>query len=375
MLPVYLASMRFTIVQDETPGDRVLLGACLLLLGLSCLMVYSTTAVVAEQELGNSLAYLKKHIFHVLLGLGSFAFISRLPSDLFRGVSIPLFLLACILLVGVLAFGQEAGGARRWLSLGFVRFQPGELAKVAAVLYFSSYIARHRERMVYFLPGAVIPFSVVCVVSALLLLEPDFGSAAIIAIVVFLQLFTVSKPGHLFGIGILAAICAALLLIFEPYRMRRLKTFLDPFEDASNAGYQLVQSMIAVGSGGAFGAGLGAGEQKLFYLPAAHTDFIFAVIAEELGFIGCLVVLALFAVIALRGLRIAKQLESDPYKYALAVGCTLLIVVPCLLNISVVTGLLPTKGLVLPLIAYGGTAMMANLSIVGVLYRLSKERL
>ena len=364
--------MRLTIDQDIN-GDKVFLGACLTLIGLSCLMVYSTTAVIAEQELGSSMAYVKKHLIHLAIGLVGFFVITKLPGEFFKKVSIPFFLLVSFLLVCVLAFGHEAGGARRWLAIGPLRFQPGELAKLAAVLYFSSYISRHKERMLNFSAGALVPFVVVCLVSALLLLEPDFGSAAIIALVVFLQLFTVSRFSHLFSIGLLASLGAALLLVFEPYRMRRLKTFLDPFADASDAGYQLVQSMIAVGSGGPLGAGLGAGEQKLFYLPAAHTDFIFAVIAEELGFIGCTLVLALFAVIAVRGLKIAERLKENAYLYSLAIGCTLLLVIPCLLNVGVVTGLLPTKGLVLPLIAYGGTAMIANLAVVGILFRLSKE--
>lgn len=362
------------IIDQDLQGDKVFLAACLTLLGLSCLMVYSTTAVIAEQELGSSMAYLKKHLVHMVLGLVGFVVIINLPSEFFKKVSVPFFLLVSLLLICVLAFGHEAGGARRWLSIGPLRFQPGELAKLAAVLYFASYISRHREGMLNFFAGALIPFVVVCVLSALLLLEPDFGSAAIISLVVFLQLFTVSRFSHLLSIGFIASLGAALLLIFEPYRMRRLQTFLDPFADASNAGYQLVQSMIAVGSGGTLGAGLGAGEQKLFYLPAAHTDFIFAVIAEELGFIGSTLVLFLFMLIAFRGLKIAERLKENSYLYSLAIGCTLLLVIPCLLNVGVVTGLLPTKGLVLPLIAYGGTAMIANIAIVGILFRLSKEQ-
>jgi cell division protein FtsW len=281
-----------------------------------------------------------------------------------------LFLLILVLMPSI---GYTAGGAQRWLNLGFIRLQPGEISKVFLIVYFAAYIDANWDRMSGLFPGALVPFGVMSMFGGLLLLEPDFGTTAVLGIVVFGQLFTASRLSHLLGIGLVGVMSAALLISTSPYRMRRLSAFLDPFGAADTSGYQLIQSLIAVGSGGLWGAGLGAGKQKLFYLPAAHTDFIFAVIAEELGLLGALVVLILFGIILVRGIKIARDLADRPFHSALAIGCTLVVVVPALLNVGVVTGLLPTKGLVLPLVAYGGTAMIVHLAVMGVLIRLSAE--
>lgn len=361
--------------EKHAHGDRVLLGCVALLLGISILMVYSTTAVISFQREGISTLILRKHLMHIILGLIVFFVSSRLNISILRKLQTILPIVAVALLVFVLlpGLGRSAGGARRWISLGIFNFQPGELAKLATVFYFAGYIARHEKHMLRFLHGAVMPLVTVGFISGLLLLQPDFGTSAIITIVTFFLLLTVSKLKHLGIIGLLASLMAGLLVFMAPYRMQRLKTFLDPFAQASSSGYQLVQSLIAVGSGGLSGAGIGAGEQKLFYLPAAHTDFIFAVIAEELGFYGSMAVIILFLIIAYRGIKIALAFEGDIFRRILSLGCTLLLVIPCFLNIAVVTGLLPTKGLVLPLIAYGGSAMLVNLGIVGLLYGLSRD--
>jgi len=356
--------------------DKYLLIVTFTLLAISILMVFSTTAVISREHYGNSLSMIKKHLFHVFLGLGAFGFFSKLNPKVLKNLAIPAMILAFCLLALVLvpSIGHTAGGARRWLNLGFIRLQPGEICKMLLIVYFAAYVEANWNKMSGLLPGAIIPFGVMAMFGALLLKEPDFGTTAVLGIVVFGQLFVASRITHLIGIGVIGVISAAMLILHSPYRMRRLLAFMDPYSSASTSGYQLIQSLIAVGSGGLLGEGLGLGKQKLFYLPAAHTDFIFAVIAEELGLVGAVFVLLLFLTILFRGIKIARDLSHRPFCCSLAIGCTLMLVVPALLNIGVVTGLLPTKGLVLPLIAYGGTAMIVHLAAMGVLIRLSAER-
>lgn len=361
--------------QGRRRVDPWLILSTFLLLGLSVLFVFSTTAVQSREFYGDSTAIGTRHLFHILLGLVAFFIFSTFPLDILNKLSGILFVGTLILLLAVVmpGIGHVAGGARRWLVLGPLRLQPGELAKVFLVLYFASYIGRHHQRMSSLLPGALIPFGILGVVTVFLLAQPDFGAAVVILSVVFCQLLTSSRLLHLLGIGMAAAGSFVAFVLTSPYRLKRFQSFLNPLGgDSSGSGYQLKQSLIAVGSGGLTGAGLGAGKQKLYYLPAAHTDFIFAVIAEELGLIGALLVVILFAIIAFRGLVHAKRLVNNPFLSSLCVGYTLLIVLQAMLNIGVVLGVLPTKGLVLPLVAYGGTAMVVNLAMMGVLVRLSK---
>jgi cell division protein FtsW len=354
----------------------MILFSTVLLLGLSVLMVFSTTSVPLDDQSGELVVGVKKHLMQVLLGLVMLGACLRCRSEMLYKISAPLLIVTLLLLVLVLipGIGYVAGGARRWLILGPLRFQPGEIAKLAVVLYLAAYIRRHHEQMLGFVKGAVMPLGLASVLALLLLLEPDFGTTVIVFSVVFLQLMTVSNLKHLAALGVSAVLGLGMLVLISPYRFRRFESFLNPFADASASGYQLVQSLIAVGSGGLTGAGLGAGKQKLFYLPAPHTDFIFAVIAEELGMIGAASVVFLFVLFSIAGFSLARRFAADPFKASLAVGLTAVIVVPAFLNMAVVIGLLPTKGLVLPLVAYGGTAMVVNLSIVGMLLGLAKEK-
>lgn len=301
---------------------------------------------------------------------------SRIPVAFLYKISAPLFIFSGILLVLVLVpgIGAAAGGAQRWISLGPLRMQPGELAKLGVVLFMASYIHRKQPKFGSFKTAIMVPFGLFAVFAILLLSQPDFGSTAVLGIIVFCQLFLAARIWHLLGVGILGVGAGLMLVLTSPYRMKRLVTFLNPFDDPTSAGYQLIQSLIAVGSQGINGAGLGSGKQKLFYLPAAHTDFIFAVISEELGLFGGLFILSLFMIILWRGLDLANALSARMFPSSLALGLMLLIVLPALLNMGVVLGLLPTKGMVLPLIAYGGTAMIVQLSIVGLLLSLSRLR-
>lgn len=339
-----------------------------LLIGLSILIVFSTTAVgeSGEPELG----MVKKHVGQILVGLIGFSLVLRVSlSRIFRLA--PIFVaISLVMLLLVLIVGKSAGGAQRWFALGPIRLQPGEFAKVAVMLYLSTYIGRKYAKMDSLLRGTIIPFSLVGVFGALLLMQPDFGSTAIIFIVVFTQLLLFAPLKHLLGLGLVGTLGLGTLVAISPYRFRRFQSFLDPLADSSDSGYQLYQSLIAVGSGGVFGLGLGAGKQKLAYLPAAHTDFIYAVIAEELGLFGAALVLALFCLIALSGYAAAIRNADNPKVASLAVGATSLLVIPALLNMGVVLGLLPTKGLVLPFVSYGGTAMVMNFIVLALLIKV-----
>ena len=362
------------MVVASRPVDIWLILATMLLVSLGILMVFSTTAVASEQMNGDASYMIKQHIAHVCIG-GLVLYLSfRISPIVLYRLAVPLFIVAFVLLLLTLipGIGHVAGGARRWLVFGPLRLQPGELAKVAVLLYFSSYVSRHSEKMASFVPGVLVPGMLLSGFAMLLLAEPDFGSTVVILLVVFSQLMMYCRTRHIVIIGVTGVTTLAMLVAFSPYRFKRFVTFLDPFHDPSAAGYQLIQSLIAVGSGGMSGTGLGGGHQKLFYLPAAHTDFIFAVIAEELGIAGALLVIGLFLLILYRGLRITFRLEHHPFLSSLSLGCTVLMVVPAVLNMAVVLGMLPTKGLVLPLVAYGGTAMLVHLGAMGILLRLSR---
>jgi cell division protein FtsW len=353
--------------------DVPLLISTFVLVALGTVMVYSTTALSNGPD--GSLMFVRKHLLSIVLGSLGMLVIRRLPSDFFYKISAPVFLGSIIVLAAVLipGLGHTAGGATRWFKIGPMQLQPGEMIKGAFILYLSAYIRRHNHKMKQFVSGVVIPGMVFLLPASLLLLQPDFGTTAILVCVLLCELILVSELFQIVILGAVGAFGLGFLAWIEPYRMKRVIAFLDPLSDASASGYQLVQSLIAVGSGSLFGSGLGTGTQKLFYLPAAHTDFIFAVITEELGVLGALFVLLMFVIFAWSGLGIARLHLNRPFECALSVGATTIIAVPAMLNMGVVTGLLPTKGLVLPFVAYGGSAMVINLLLVGILLSLARE--
>jgi cell division protein FtsW len=270
--------------------------------------------------------------------------------------------------------GVVRGGARRWLSLGGFAFQPGELAKLSLVLYLAHSLAKKTDKMNSFAVGVLPHLVVGGLFLGLIVMEPDLGTALTLGLLLILMLFVAgAKSSHLALIGLSALPVVAVAVMGAEYRMRRLMTFLDPWRDASKSGFQIIQSYIAFGSGQLWGRGLGESRQKMLYLPEAHTDFIFSVIGEEMGLIGALAVLALFAVIIVRGLRLAGKIE-EPFSQQLTFGLTALLGLQALIHMAVVMGLMPTKGLVLPFISYGGSAMVMNLIEAGMLLSLSRGR-
>jgi len=354
-------------------SDRVLLIAALILVGFGLLMIYSSTGVLSQEKFKDTLYFVKRQTLSILLGVTLLISASFVEITKLRRYT-PLFFFASVLLlllVFIPGVGVTAGGARRWIDLTFLRFQPVELVKLLMIIFIAGFLAKNEGRLKEFLPGIAVPMLFVGIVGVLLLMQPDFGSAVVIAFVVLAMLLASGvRLTYFFLCGGGFIFAAALIVLTSSYRMQRVIGFLAPWKDSSGKGYQLIQSLIAVGSGQVQGLGLGEGRQKLFYLPAAHTDFIFAVIAEELGLLGCLFLMALFLLILWRGLTVAARFSHDTFAFSLAIGLTMLIVVPAFLNIGVVIGLLPTKGMVLPLVSYGGSSLVVSLFAIGLLLAL-----
>ena len=290
-------------------------------------------------------------------------------------VALPLLGVAALLLVLVLvpAFGQAINGTRRWLRLGGVSFQPVELAKLAFVIYLARFLSRRGEAVQGFWGGAVPPAVIGGVLAALVLRQPDLGNSLTLLALAFTLLFLAgARPRHLLLLAAPALPLLAVAVYLAPYRWRRILAFLNPESDPRGSGFQIIQSFLAIGSGGLLGRGLGGSKQKLFYLPEPHTDFVFAVIAEELGLIGGVTVIALFMVLIWRGLRAGLR-APDRFGAYLALGLTTMLATEALVNLGVVTGSLPTKGLPLPFVSFGGSALFMTLLSTGILLNISQH--
>jgi cell division protein FtsW len=347
------------------------------LLALGVTMVLSTSYLHSQERYGDGTYFFRKQL--IAMGAGAIALVgcSLAPSALYRRFAYPLLAISFILLVMVLipGIGVSRGGARRWIMFPGFAFQPSELAKLSMVVYLAHSLARKEELIRSFSVGIVPHLIVSGAFAGLLLLEPDFGTALILTMLLYFMLFVGGvRVSHLLATGLLALPALVYVLMTAEYRLRRLMTFWDPWSDPSGSGFHVIQSLIAFGSGQWFGRGLGESRQKLLYLPEAHTDFVYSVIGEELGLLGALVVLGLFAVIIFRGLQLSAKIE-EPFDQYLAFGLTVLLGLQALIHMGVVMGLMPTKGLVLPFISYGGSAMMINLMEAGILLGLSRRRL
>jgi cell division protein FtsW len=338
-------------------------------------MVFNVSWFWAEKDFGDPLHFFRRHVTSIALGVIAAAGTSRISSETWRRAAYPVLLVVVVALVLVLlpGLGVAANGARRWFHVGPMSLQPSEAAKFAMVLFLAHSLAKKGERVREIRLGLVPHCAVAALLGVLLLLEPDFGTAVLVGGVLVLMLFAAGVPGRhlaLLGAGVLPLV--AWEAIRAGYRWQRIVAFLNPDDDILGRGHQLHQSVIAFGSGQLWGAGLGASKQKLFFLPAAHTDFIYSVIGEELGLMGALLVLALFGIVAWRGFRIAVR-HPEPFAGLLAFGTTVLLVLQGVINMAVVLGCLPTKGLTLPFISYGGSAMIMALAEIGVLLALARE--
>jgi cell division protein FtsW len=355
-------------------SDKVLFTATLLLVCSSIVMVYSASALVAFERFQQPYLFLTKQALWTVLGLAVLAVAMRIDYRTYRNEPFVWGLLAVVglLLVAVL-FSTPVNGTRRWFGLGGLGIQPSELAKVAAVL-FTAMVLERRKHRIDELSYSLLPIAIVVgVMTLLIMLQPDFGTSIALLAVVGALVFAAGLHYKYFVGSLLVALPAFyIVLVSAPYRRRRLMAFWDPWADPLGAGFQIIQSEIAVGTGGIFGRGLMAGVQKLFYLPEPHTDFIFAVISEELGLIGATGVLICFCVITWRGLRIAMRAE-DSFGSLAALGFTTMIAVQAFINMSMVLGLTPTKGIPLPLMSFGGSSLLINLLGMGVLLNISQH--
>ena len=357
-----------------TRPDMWMLGAVAGLLGLGIVMVLNVSYFQAGMRYGDPYLFFRKHLVSVGFGLCVMLLVSRIRLELLERwavVMLPLCMLA-LLLVLTPGIGVERGGARRWIALGGFSVQPSEVVKLGVVLFLARWISQRRDRMESFTNGIIPALVCVGICSALIMAQPDFGSTVIIGALALLMLYVGgARPLHIGGLVMLGVVGIVAAIQVAPYRMRRLLAFLDPFEHAQDGAWQLVQSLIAVGSGGVTGVGLGQSKQKMAFLPEAHTDFIFALVGEELGLIGALIVLTLFVVVAVRGFRVAAR-HPDSFASLLAFGLTAVLILSAVVNIGVVVGLLPTKGLPLPFLSYGGSALLVTMIEVGVLASLSR---
>ena len=358
--------------------DPWLVIVILFLLVAGLVMVTSSSIALAERLHDDPFYYFRRQAFSLALGLALGAFILRSPVLLWEKLSVPLLLLAVALLALVLVpgIGREVNGSMRWIRLGPVNLQSSELAKVCLLAYTAAYLVRHANRLHLAVAGFMRPIGVATLISGLLLLEPDYGSVVVIFMMTVGMLFLAGIPANRFFVWI-PVIVAALgaLAVLSPYRWERLQAFLNPWQDPFNSGYQLIQSLIAFGRGEWLGVGLGGSVQKLFYLTQAHTDFIFAISAEELGLLFSLLVTAAFLVFIWRAFSIAAYAHQLGKFFAcyMAYGIGLLIGIQAFIHMGVNVGLLPTKGLTLPLFSYGANSIVTCCILVAILLRIDLE--
>jgi cell division protein FtsW len=361
--------------------DQGLVWAVVMLLGMGLVMVYSSSIAIAEASrmTGHQpMYYLMRHALFIAVGLAAAVIAFQVPTRLWQQAALPLFLVGAGLLVLVLVpgIGREVNGSQRWISLHFVTVQPSELMKLFVVLYAADYTVRKVAHIDSFRKGFLPMLIVMLVVGGLLLREPDFGAFVVITVIAMGILFLGGMNWKLFaGLGALLLVGFVLLILASPYRLQRVVGFMDPWADPYGTGYQLSHALIAFGRGEWLGVGLGASVEKLFYLPEAHTDFLLAVIAEELGFIGVAAVIAAFGCVVTRAFMIGRRATSLDRTFAalVAQGVGLWIGVQAIINIGVNTGMLPTKGLTLPLVSFGGTALVAACCAIGILLRVDWE--
>ncbi len=345
-----------------------------LLISVGIIMIYSSSAIYAHEIYGDRLYFLKRHLLYLVMGFVAMIASLAFPYTILRRLAKPIlggsiFLLALVLFSPL---GKESGGANRWFRVGFVSFQPSEAVKLALVIYLADFLTRKREDLRHFVNGFLPPILVLGFLLSLLLLQPDLGTALSFAAVAMLMFFVGGMRPRYLATMLLSFLSAfAALIYFAPYRMRRIMTFLHPWQDPQGAGFQIIQSFLALGSGGLFGVGLGQSKQKLFYLPACHTDFIFSIIGEELGLVGSLSLLILYLLFSYSAYRILCKVQ-DRFGRLLGFGIASLLTFESLVNIAVTCGAVPTKGLPLPFISYGGSALIFNLIGVGFLLNISR---
>ncbi len=352
--------------------DYIFLFAVLALSAIGMTMVFSASPTMALKY-GDSYYFIKRQIFYLLLGFSALYFALRIKLDDLKKWAGPIFIISILLLllVYIPGVGRKISGASRWIDLGILSFQPSELIKFTMVLFLANLLSGLGEKVKDLMRGLFPILLLIGLVLAIIIAQPDLGTAIAIGAAAFIMLFAAGANSiHLLSLAWTGALGVLILSLTSPYRMHRLLAFIDPWKDPQGIGFQVIQSLLAVGSGGFMGLGLGASRQKFFYLPQQFTDFIFAILCEELGFIGGTGVVILFAIFAARGIRIALK-AGDDFSFLLAAGLTSWLSLQAMINIMVVLGMLPTTGIPLPFISYGGTAAIINLFTVGILLNIS----
>lgn len=376
-----MASFRALTEHSTRSGfDLSLILSAVMLLLIGIVMIISASIDIASVENGNAMHYGIRHGIFVLLGVIAALIVFQIPIEWWQKSSwlllgIAMFLLLLVLIPGV---GKTVNGSTRWISFGSMNFQPSELAKLFLVAYLAAYLVRRRDEMLASWWGFTKPMLVLGVAAILLLAEPDFGATVVIGSAFIGMMFLSGAKLGRFIVLLSAFIGIAVMLIHsQPYRLQRLTGYIDPWKDMYGSGYQLTQSLIAFGRGELAGVGLGNSIQKQFYLPEAHTDFVFAILAEEFGLLGTLFVIGLFAMLIYRAFRIGFIAErlNQHYQAYFAYGIALLLGVQAFINMGVTMGLLPTKGLTLPLVSYGGSSLIVSCACIGLLVRIHKDNI
>lgn len=355
--------------------DHFILISALTLVALGLTMVFTASTVMAQSQYNDPYYFIKRQFIYAVFGIGILLLGRSINYHYYQRLAYPFLLisLVCLILVFVPGIGGKIRGAARWLKLGPINLQPSEFAKISIALFLAYSLAKKQEKMKHFSIGFVPHMAVAGVFILLVGLEPDFGTAITIAAIVFTMLFVGgTRLTHIILALVTGVGMAIIMVLRDPKKMGRVFSYLDPWKYGQDVGYQLKQSLLAIGSGGLLGLGPGQSRAKLFYLPDAHTDFIISIFSEEAGFLGVMLVLALFAILVYRGLLISLRAQ-DSFGSYLALSLTLLIGLPACINLGVVTGIFPTKGLSLPFLSYGGSSLLANLLAVGILLNISTQ--
>lgn len=362
------------MVKARSAPDIWLLISILLILGIGLMMVYSASAVKAFHEFGDKFYFLKRQAIFAGLGLFMMMLLSRVNYTIWKKWA-PTLLIVCfglLLVVLIPGIGVVRGGARSWLGIGSFGIQPSEFMKLAMIIFLAKWLSIEQQKITQFTKGLLPPLGLVFLAFGLIMLQPDLGTGAVMVGASMILIFTAgARLAHLGGLALLGVAGFVGLIIAAPYRLKRITYFLDPWADPLGGGYQIIQSLFAIGPGGLVGLGLGASRQKFSYLPEPQTDFIFSILAEELGFIGGTTLILLFLIVVWRGVRTAIA-APDTFGSLMAIGITSIIGVQVLINIGVVIGMMPVTGITLPLVSYGGSSLTLLLTALGILLNISR---
>jgi cell division protein FtsW len=354
--------------------DLILIIATLSLLSIGLIMVYSASAIWADYKFDDSFFFAKRQMLFAGVGVVAMFFIMNIDYWTWRTWAKVLVIVCFILLIAVLipGIGKERNGAQSWIGVGAFSIQPSEFMKIAMIMFLAKYLSERQKLITSFRKGLLPSLSLVFLAFGMIMLQPDLGTGTVMIGTCIVMIFiSGARISHFVGLGLLGVAGFVGLILSAPYRMKRITSFLDPWQDPQNSGFQIIQSLFAIGPGGLFGQGLGQSRQKFFYLPEPQTDFIFAILSEELGFIGGSLVILLFALLLWRGVRIALG-APDLYGSFLAVGIIAMVAIQVMINIGVVTGLMPVTGITLPFLSYGGSSLTLMLMAIGVLLNISR---